>query len=417
MRMDGAHARMGGNMHGDNAGAGPNTGSRAAQKRARKLQKKQQAALKPAAGPSRPAPPPVPPTLDGSRVGNKREKRKAKRLAKRQQRETEHDGADEPEELEGVVVDGELLLRDGASGAVYSSERDERGRLVQVGRWEAGAVVPLELSGEERGAPAAAPATPPSVPHPVPQPLAFDAAEDDHCETAPDAYAHIAELLRRLASALGYTDPAELRIYDPYFCNGAVTRHLGALGFPNVHNVNEDFYAVVASGRVPTHDVVVTNPPYSGAHPSRLLDFLANNRRPWLALMPNWVHAKDYYAPATRAQSPFYVVPRKRYHYWTPRGRRADVASGGAKAKTHGHTNAALGVRTSPFVSFWYGAAFPPALRAQLPRPDGCVVCMRAEALPPGVLADSDPQRWGGGGGGGTPNGGGEQRKKKQRSQ
>ena len=400
-------------------------GSRAAQKRARKLQKKQQAALKPApAGPSRPAPP-LPPAADDAHVGNKREKRKAKRLAKRQELEADPDGADEPEELEGVVVDGELLLRDGASGAVYSSERDERGRLVQVGRWESGTVVPLAPADEACGAPAAAPAAPPpSVPHPVPKPLAFDAAEDDHCETAPEAYTHIAELLRRLAAALGYADPAELRIYDPYFCNGAVARHLGALGFPRVHNVNEDFYAVVASGRVPDHDVVVTNPPYSGTHPSRLLAFLAANRRPWLSLMPNWVHAKEYFGPATAApgHAPFYVVPRKRYHYWTPRGRRADVASGGAKAKSHGHTNAALGARTSPFVSFWYGAAFPPALRAQLPRPDGCVVCLRAEALPPSVLADSDPQRWGGGGGGGgggAAGGGGnsEQRKKKQRSQ
>jgi len=181
----------------------------------------------------------------------------------------------------------------------------------------------------------------------------------------------------------------ELRIYDPYFCNGAVQRHLAALGFPRVHNRNEDFYEVQAQGRVPPHDVVVTNPPYSGSHPQRLFGFLEHNRRPWLALMPNWVCARDYYGAATRgAESPFYLVPRKRYHYWTPRGRRADVAAGGAKAKTHAHTNAALGARTSPFVSFWYAGGFPATARARLSPPEGCVLCSSVDALPPAVRAD-----------------------------
>jgi hypothetical protein len=49
---------------------------------------------------------------------------------------------------------------------------------------------------------------------------------------------------------------------------------------------------MLAEGRVPPHDVVVTNPPYSQPHPQRLLAFLASNAKPWLALMPNWVYAK-----------------------------------------------------------------------------------------------------------------------------
>ena len=43
-------------------------------------------------------------------------------------------------------------------------------------------------------------------------------------------------------------EPAQLQIYDPYFCNGAVARHLAKLGFPLCYNRNEDFYAVLASG-------------------------------------------------------------------------------------------------------------------------------------------------------------------------
>ena len=63
-----------------------------------------------------------------------------------------------------------------------------------------------------------------------------------------------------MARALG-REPAELRVYDPYFCNGAAARHLAALGFPLVHNRNEDFYALLEAGAV-GHDVVVTNLPY-----------------------------------------------------------------------------------------------------------------------------------------------------------
>lgn len=44
--------------------------------------------------------------------------------------------------------------------------------------------------------------------------------QDDHCETAPEAYAHVAGALRLLAHALG-VPAAELRVYDPYYCNGA----------------------------------------------------------------------------------------------------------------------------------------------------------------------------------------------------
>lgn len=221
-----------------------------------------------------------------------------------------------------------------------------------------------------KAARAAAAQLPASEPHPPPPPLAFEADEDDHCESPPEAYGDVAPLLALIAEHLG-KEPATLRIYDPYFCNGAVARHLGARGFPCVHNANEDFYAVDAAGAVPEHDVVLTNPPYSADHPQRLLSFLGRNGKPWLCLMPNWVQARPYYAAAAAAASggarlPFYIVPRKRYNYWTPKGRRADVAAGGSKAKTHGHTNAALGVRTSPFVSFWYCGHMPQAVRKRL---------------------------------------------------
>ena len=204
-----------------------------------------------------------------------------------------------------------------------------------VGTWAGGNCAAAAAGAGGAAAVSSAGGAPASVPHPVPQPLVFEATEEDHCETPPEAYAHIAPLLRLVARALG-REPAELRVYDPYFCNGAVARHLTALGFPLVHNRNEDFYALLEAGRLPAHDVVVTNPPYSGDHPRRLLRWLARpGGAPWLALMPNWVYAKPYYA-AELGAAQLFVVPRKRYPYWTPRGRRADVASGGEKARRTG---------------------------------------------------------------------------------
>ena len=49
----------------------------------------------------------------------------------------------------------------------------------------------------------------------------FEADAKDHCETSPVAYGHIVPVLNRLASALG-KPPAELKIYDPYYCAGCV---------------------------------------------------------------------------------------------------------------------------------------------------------------------------------------------------
>eukprot|EP01045_Picozoa_sp_COSAG04_P000333 COSAG04_NODE_7_length_45988_cov_220.188869_18_plen_76_part_00 len=75
-----------------------------------------------------------------------------------------------------------------------------------------------------------------------------------------------------------------------------MVHHLQRLGFESVYNRNEDFYAAIEDGRTPEHDVVVTNPPYSGDHAARLLRWCGGGgggggdgdsaeRRPVLALM------------------------------------------------------------------------------------------------------------------------------------
>eukprot|EP00939_MAST-03C_sp_MAST-3C-sp1_P002921 g2921.t1 len=123
---------------------------------------------------------------------------------------------------------------------------------------------------------------------------AFQTNIEDHCESPFEAYEDIAPVLRLIAKKLGKS-PEELRIYDPYYCAGSVTRHMKKLGFCDVYNRNEDFYKVCREKRVPRHDVVVTNPPYSDNHVKRLLRFCRSNAKPFLLLLPNYFCVKEFY--------------------------------------------------------------------------------------------------------------------------
>lgn len=68
-----------------------------------------------------------------------------------------------------------------------------------------------------------------------------------------------------------------------------------------MYNKNEDFYAAISQKTTPEYDVLLTNPPYSGDHWDRLLDFGcygadasggaagSGSSRPLLALMPDFI--------------------------------------------------------------------------------------------------------------------------------
>ena len=172
------------------------------------------------------------------------------------------------------------------------------------------------------------------------------AAEEDHCETPRGAFADVAPLLEWLAGREGRAGRAGLRVYDPFFCEGAVRRHLGALGFRDVRNERVDFWAAAAAGQTPEHDVLVTNPPFSGDNIERLLDFCggrgrggggegagargggggaasaaaAPGRKPCLLLVPDFVCRKAYFQRAVAAHgwAPLFVVPRSDYRFWAP---------------------------------------------------------------------------------------------------
>lgn len=201
-------------------------------------------------------------------------------------------------------------------------------------------------------------------------PLPFEADPDDHCETSPTAYLHIAPVLNYIAEKLN-KKPADLVIYDPYYCAGAVVRNLNGLGFANVYNKREDFYKVIKQGKVPNHDVVLTNPPYSGDHFHKLLEFLNTNVKPALLLLPEHFSRKK--SPLYSEEDVCFLTPPSRYHYWTPRGMRPDKdtehdeetqvnedrASKKKRKKKQTHRNLVLGDRNSPFASHWFLSMAP----------------------------------------------------------
>jgi len=165
----------------------------------------------------------------------------------------------------------------------------------------------------------------------------FQTEPEDHCESPPEAFSDIAPVLQYLAADLGKSRK-DLKIYDPYFCDGKVISHLGSLGFQSVYNRNQDFYTAI----VPDHDVVVTNPPYSGDHIEKLLAFVRKNGKPAILLMPNFVCQKPFF----RAHDFTFWIPPSRYVYYIPKGFRKNDGK-------HNHVSS-LGVRNSPFISFWF---------------------------------------------------------------
>lgn len=146
----------------------------------------------------------------------------------------------------------------------------------------------------------------------------YDVVDDDHCETPVEAYQDIVSFLQLCATRLHKTND-QLAIYDPFYCEGNVKVRLASLGFTNVYNEKEDFYAVQTAGKCPDFDVLLTNPPYSGSHMERLLDFCARVNKPCCLLVPNYVYMKDYFT--RHRQMFFFITPNdhRRYLYTTPK--------------------------------------------------------------------------------------------------
>jgi hypothetical protein len=245
------------------------------------------------------------------------------------------------------------------------------------------------------------------------QSLPFIVDPDDHCETSHVAYMHVAPILSYIATRIGRKCSSTLKIYDPYYCAGTVIQHLAKLGFQNVYNKPEDFYQVIQEQRLPQHDVVVTNPPYSGDHFERLLKFLCDNdnnnndkKKPALLLIPEHLSKKK--SIQQYLDNFFFLTPPERYFYWTPEGLRPkeeeeeeddndgeDVTKNKRQKKKKNkkskqHKNLMLGSRNSPFASHWFIRTDPVVSneemisrikRGEIQLVDGCNVYSRQEDI------------------------------------
>lgn len=248
-----------------------------------------------------------------------------------------------------------MFLLNKADNIVYSTQRDEAGELVRVGVWD----------------PEARVCTPDVETGSAPELYPFKVDQADHCESGLEAFKHIVPVLTKLASTLKKT-PAELRIYDPFFCTGAVVQHLGSLGFSSVYNRCEDFYKVQREGRVPAFDVLVTNPPYSEDHVERLFEFAEKSQKPWLLLLPNYVLNKPFFLQIASKLS--FILPARRYLYRTPKGGRDKSCMRKDR-------------KTSPFITFWYCHADSRGCRLQ-----GCTLKTRAN-IPALFLPETKPRK------------------------
>jgi len=150
----------------------------------------------------------------------------------------------------------------------------------------------------------------------------------DHFETPLKAYQDIESALTLIARDLGVKS-AQLRIYDPFYCDGSVKTHLAQLGFENVYNENEDFYTSERYANPSMFDVVVTNPPYSGEHKEKCMNWLRQTEKPFFCLLWAFAATKQWYTSHASSKSDWFIAPKSksRYDFRNPSGKGMDGGS------------------------------------------------------------------------------------------
>lgn len=211
---------------------------------------------------------------------------------------------------------------------------------------------------------------------------AFDTAYGDHFKSSVEALGHMVPMLQAVACSLYKSpEPEALRsvqIYDPYYCDGSVRKHLSTFGFKSVHNENRDFYADVAGGSVPAHDVLLTNPPYSEDHKEKLFSFLLRGRdKPFCLLMPAWVAKRAYWRQLLWVRHKRRTSGRKYSRLEDAEGKEvSDEAEKAARCfyfspsqrYQFSHVDGQQASSKSPFVSMWFVGGMKPKLAARVRR-------------------------------------------------
>eukprot|EP01060_Flectonema_neradi_P008237 TRINITY_DN15899_c0_g1_i1.p1 TRINITY_DN15899_c0_g1~~TRINITY_DN15899_c0_g1_i1.p1 ORF type:complete len:242 (+),score=22.53 TRINITY_DN15899_c0_g1_i1:64-789(+) len=162
----------------------------------------------------------------------------------------------------------------------------------------------------------------------------FTTEYGDHFETNDQAIVDIKHVIEALADAMGI-ERRKLRIYDPYYCAGAIKKTWSSVGFPLCINDNVDCYETWKQKREKAHDIIVTNPPFSGKHKEWCLKYCVESKKPWLILLPGYCASKNYFDTHCGNLQSIFLVPNSSYTFTHPEG---------------------TGYDASPFYSIWMGS-------------------------------------------------------------
>jgi hypothetical protein len=128
----------------------------------------------------------------------------------------------------------------------------------------------------------------------------------DQYGTPASAWQNVAHLL-----------PAHLRIWEPFWMDGASGQYLRALGF-TVHHENEDFFKIDKAGALQRGDIVVSNPPFS--RKQELLRRLKDLGLPFVLILEDNVQATEYYHNIFGTDRPTVLSPQKRFGFVSEEG-------------------------------------------------------------------------------------------------
>ena len=190
-------------------------------------------------------------------------------------------------------------------------------------------------------------------------------SKGDDRETPTRALRDIVQLLHILRPSSPH-----LHIYDPYYCQGSIKTRLADLGYTNVYNEPVDFYQAIEHRTLPSYDVLLTNPPYSGTgnHIRRALEFACRSKpkpttadsttttplkqHPWCMLLPSNVYTREWYDHVIRFEPspPVFLCPHERYAFVVP-------SSSDSKTPEQTHV---------PYVTMWFVGGLSPSERATL---------------------------------------------------
>lgn len=107
----------------------------------------------------------------------------------------------------------------------------------------------------------------------------------------------------------------DIQIYDPYYCNGNIKIRLQSLGL-NINKIqNEpiDCYQAQKKNLVKPFDLLLSNPPYSGDHIRRCIQYSVKSKKPWLLLLPSNVIHRQWFVNDIKNYNIMYIAPYEKY--------------------------------------------------------------------------------------------------------